>query len=122
MAKEKAQKEKVLKAASTQDRRAVIKQMRPGMKVRVHQRIKEGDKERIQIFEGMVLGHRAGLEEGATFTVRKISYGIGVERIFPVHSPLIDKIELVSQAKVRRAKLSFLRQGERKFKETQVKG
>ena len=82
--------------------------MRAGDTVRVHVRVKEGDKERIQIFEGLVIGqHRGGVR--ATFTVRKVSFGQGVERIFPLHSPVIQKIELVRSAKVRRAKLYYLR-------------
>ena len=82
--------------------------MRSGDTVRVHVKVREGDKERIQVFEGMVIGmHRGGSR--ATFTVRKVSFGQGVERIFPLHSPRIDKIEIVRGAKVRRAKLYFLR-------------
>ena len=81
---------------------------RPGDTVRVHCKIKEGDKERIQLFEGVVLGRKGHARE-ATFTVRKISYGVGVERIFPLHSPLIEKIEVASRGKVRRAKLYYLR-------------
>ena len=82
--------------------------MRAGDTVRVHVRVREGDKERIQVFEGMVIGlHRGGAR--ASFTVRKVSFGQGVERIFPLHSPTIDKIEVVRGAKVRRAKLFFLR-------------
>lgn len=80
----------------------------PGDTVRVHVKVKEGDKERIQVFQGVVLGKKGGgIRE--TFTVRKVSYGIGVERIFPVHSPHLDKIEVVRHAKVRRAKLYYLR-------------
>jgi large subunit ribosomal protein L19 len=83
--------------------------LRPGDTVRVHVKVREGDKERIQIFEGMVIGqHRGGPR--ATFTVRKVSFGQGVERIFPLHSPVVDKIEIVRSAKVRRAKLYFLRE------------
>lgn len=83
-------------------------EMRAGDTVRVHVKVREGDKERIQVFEGLVIGqHRGGAN--ATFTVRKVSFGQGVERIFPLHSPTIDKIELVRSAKVRRAKLYFLR-------------
>ena len=83
--------------------------LRPGETVRVHVKVVEGEKERTQIFEGIVIrisgrGHRT------TFTVRKISYGIGVERIFPLHSPRIDKVEVVSRGKVRRAKLYYLRE------------
>jgi large subunit ribosomal protein L19 len=82
--------------------------MRAGDTVRVHVKVREGEKERIQVYEGMVIGqHRGGAR--ATFTVRKVSFGQGVERIFPLHSPTIDKIEVVRGAKVRRAKLYFLR-------------
>ena len=82
--------------------------IKPGDSVKVHVKVREGDKERIQVFEGMIIGmHRGGAR--ATFTVRKVSFGQGVERIFPLHSPRIDKIEIVRGAKVRRAKLYFLR-------------
>ena len=82
--------------------------MKSGDTVRVHVKVREGDKERIQIFEGIVIGmHRGGLR--ASFTVRKVSFGQGVERIFPLHSPTISKVEIVRSAKVRRAKLYFLR-------------
>lgn len=83
--------------------------MKSGDTVRVHVRVREGDKERIQIFEGIIIGqHRGGSR--ASFTVRKVSFGQGVERIFPVHSPIIQKIEVVRSAKVRRAKLFYLRE------------
>lgn len=82
---------------------------RPGATVRVHQKVKEGEKERIQIFEGIVISRSGGQGMDGSFTVRKISEGIGVERIFPLHSPLIAKLEVVKQAKVRRAKLHYLR-------------
>jgi large subunit ribosomal protein L19 len=80
----------------------------PGDTVKVHVKVREGDKERIQIFEGVVIGRRGGgVRE--SFTVRKVSYGIGVERVFPVHSPGLNRIEVVRHGKVRRAKLYFLR-------------
>ena len=82
---------------------------RPGDTVRVHVRVVEGDKERIQVFEGTVLG-RSGGSSREMFTVRKTSYGIGVERIFPVHSPRIERIEVVMRGAVRRAKLYYLRE------------
>ena len=82
--------------------------MKSGDTVRVHVKVREGDKERVQVFEGIVIGqHRGGLR--ASFTVRKVSFGQGVERIFPLHSPVIDKIDVVRTARVRRAKLYFLR-------------
>jgi large subunit ribosomal protein L19 len=81
---------------------------RVGDTVKVHSKIKEGDKERIQVFEGTVIRARKGRTD-ATFTVRKVSYGVGVERIFPLYSPRIDKIEVVSSGKVRRARLYYLR-------------
>ena len=81
----------------------------PGETVRVHVKVVEGEKERTQVFEGIVIG-MSGSGSRAKFTVRKISYGVGVERIFPIHSPRIDKVEVVSHGKVRRAKLYFLRE------------
>jgi large subunit ribosomal protein L19 len=93
-----------------------------GDTVRVHVKVIEGDKERIQIFEGAVIGRKGG-RNSETFTVRKVSYGVGVERIFPVHSPVIARVEVIRQGKVRRAKLYYLREkkgkmakvGEREF-------
>ena len=79
-----------------------------GDTVRVHLKVKEGNRERIQIFEGIVIAKKhGGIEE--TFTVRRVSYGVGVEKVFPVHSPSVEKIELVRHGKVRRAKLYYLR-------------
>lgn len=85
-----------------------IPDFKPGDTIKVHAKIKEGDKERIQVFQGLVIRKRKG-KTGATFTVRKVSYGIGVERIFPLHSPTIDKIEIVSRGKVRRGRLYYIR-------------
>ncbi|NOY35485.1 MAG: 50S ribosomal protein L19 [bacterium] len=84
--------------------------LRPGNTVRVWQKIREGEKTRLQAFEGLIIAHKHGFESGATFTVRKISGGIGVERIFPVFSPNIDKIEIVKRSKARRAKLYYIRE------------
>ncbi len=79
-----------------------------GDTVKVHVKIKEGEKERIQAFQGVVISKRGGGVH-ATFTVRKVSYGIGVERIFPLHSPVIDKIEIIAHGRVRRSKIYYLR-------------
>ena len=90
-------------------RRTDLPELRSGDSVRVHTLIKEGDKERVQVFEGVVIGqHRGGSR--ASFTVRKISYGVGVERIFPLHTSRIEKIEVLSKGQVRRARLNYLRE------------
>jgi len=80
----------------------------PGDTVKVHVKIKEGEKERIQVYQGVVISKRKGMTS-ATFTVRKVSYGVGVERVFPLHSPIIGKIEVVARGRVRRAKIYYLR-------------
>ncbi len=82
---------------------------RPGDTVRVHVRIPEGDKERIQVFEGVVISRKRGGAEGS-FTVRKISYGVGVERVFPTHAPSVAKVEVKSRGSVRRSRLYYLRE------------
>lgn len=84
--------------------------LRPGDTVRVHQKIQDKGKTRIQVFEGLVLARKHGNEPGATFTVRKVASGVGVEKIFPLYSPLIDKLEIVRRAKVRRSKLYYIRE------------
>jgi len=88
--------------------RVDLPDFRTGDQIRVHVKIKEGDKERIQVFEGVVIRKRKG-NTGATFTVRKVSYGVGVERIFPLHAPAIDRIDIVTRGKVRRSRLYYLR-------------
>jgi large subunit ribosomal protein L19 len=109
-----------------QDKKITAQTARPelksGMTVKVHQKIKETDtkgktKERIQVFEGIILGVKKAKTISGTFTVRKISDGIGVEKIFPIYSPLVEKIEVVKQAKVRRAKLFYLRDYKKRLKD-----
>ena len=90
----------------------------PGDTVEVHVRIVEGDKERIQVFKGVVIRKRGGLT-GASFTVRKVSYGVGVERIFPVHSPNLDQVVVLFRGKVRQSRLYYLR--DRKGKAARIK-
>ena len=97
-----------------------IPDFKAGDTLRVHAKIVEGDKERIQVFEGVVISRANGKGNRASFTVRKVSYGVGVERIFPLHSPRIEKIEIVARGRVRRAKLYYLRQ--RIGKAARVKG
>ena len=97
-----------LRELEKEQMRAGVPEFWPGDTVRVHVRVREGEKERIQVFEGVVIGRRGGgVRE--SFTVRKVSYSIGVERVFPVHSPSIDRIEVVRHGRVRRAKLYYLR-------------
>jgi large subunit ribosomal protein L19 len=85
-----------------------IPEFGPGDNVKVHVKIKEGEKERIQVFQGVVIARHRGMAN-ATFTVRKVSYGVGVERVFLLHSPSIDRIELVTRGRVRRSKIYYLR-------------
>ena len=96
-----------------------LPEVRPGYTIKVYQKIKEGDKERIQPFEGLVIARKHGQGINATITVRKISHGVGIERIFPLHSPLIEKIQVLKKHKVRRAKLYYLRH--KSAKETRLK-
>ncbi len=98
-----------IKIFDKKDLKTDTPELKSGMKVRVWQKIKEADKERLQAFEGVVIAVKHGRGKTGTFTVRKISSGIGVERIFPLHALTIEKIEILSQAKVRRAKLYYLR-------------
>lgn len=88
--------------------RSDIPEFRAGDNVRVHVKVSEGDKQRIQVFQGVIISRR-GTGTGESFTVRKISGGVGVERVFPIHSPVIDKIEVIRRGRVRRAKLYYLR-------------
>ncbi|MCK5211834.1 50S ribosomal protein L19 [Candidatus Parcubacteria bacterium] len=109
-------------ASADKDKKSIKKEfpdLKPGMTVRVYQRIKElnikgEEKERTQYFEGMIIAKKHGKEVGGTITVRKISNGVGVEKIFPLNLPTIEKIEIKKQAKVRRAKLYFLKRGYKK--------
>ena len=98
--------------------RADLPQFRPGDTVEVHVRIVEGDKERIQVFKGVVIRKRGALT-GASFTVRKVSYGVGVERIFPLHSPSIDQVVVLTRGDVNRSRLYYLR--ERRGKAARIK-
>ena len=107
-----------LKVITEGQLKAEAPQVKIGDTVKVHVKIREGERERIQIFEGTVIAKRgSGVSE--TFTVRRVSYGVGVERVFPVHSPNVAKVELVRSGKVRRAKLYYLR--ERSGKSAKIK-
>jgi large subunit ribosomal protein L19 len=119
MAKEKSKK---------QDNKVKIEiaDLKPGMTIRVYQKIKElnskgEEKERLQYFEGMIIAKKHGNEKGGTITVRKSSDGIGVEKIFPLNMPSIDKIELKKQSRVKRAKLYYLRDYKKKLKDVKKK-
>ncbi len=124
----KTSQEKEAKEEKKQEKDKDIKDsLKPGMTVRVYQKIKElnlkgQEKERIQYFEGMIIARKHGKENGATITVRKVSDGVGVEKIFPLNLPTIEKIEIKGQIKTRRSKLYFLKRGyKKKLKKVQVK-
>src|ERR671917_587434 len=99
---------KLLDAVDAASKRSDVPDFRPGDTLKVHVRVVEGNRSRIQVFQGVVI-RRQGAGARETFTVRKVSFGVGVERTFPVHTPVIDKIELVTRGDVRRAKLYYLR-------------
>ncbi len=114
----------LIKAVEETYKKKEIPDFKVGDTVRVHVKVKEGDRERLQPFEGVVIARRGGgLRE--TFMVRKISFGVGVERIFPLHSPVVESIELIKRGDVRRAKLFYLRKKkgkEAKIKEKEIRG
>ena len=99
----------IVKNISASQNRTDLPVFKPGFVVRIHQKIKEGDKERIQIFEGLVIARKGGVGANATYTVRKISNGVGVERIYPLHSPNVSKVEVVKEGDVKKAKLYYVR-------------
>ncbi|MDQ5893263.1 MAG: large subunit ribosomal protein [Patescibacteria group bacterium] len=103
-----ATKTQVISSVKVEERKAL--DIRPGDTVKVWQKIQEKGKTRLQAFEGLVLARKHGTESGATFTVRKVIDGVGVEKIFPLYTPMIDKVELLRRSKVRRAKLYFVRE------------
>lgn len=103
-----ATKTQVISTVKVEERKAL--DIRPGDTVKVWQKIQEKGKTRLQAFEGLVLARKHGTEAGATFTVRKVLDGVGVEKIFPLYTPMIDKIDLLRRSKVRRAKLYFVRE------------
>lgn len=111
-------------AEKVTETKQALPELKAGMTVRVHQKITEqgakGEKERIQVFEGVILAHQHGNEPGATITVRKVSGGIGVEKIFPIHSPNVVKIEPVKQARIRQAKPYYLRNTKKRIKEDKI--
>lgn len=108
----------LIKALTNEQLKSEVPELNIGDTVRVHNKIKEGNKERIQMFEGTVIAKRGG-GISATFTVRRVSYGIGVEKTFPIHSPNVEKVDIIRSGKVRRAKLYYLR--ERSGKSAKVK-
>lgn len=99
----------IIREITREELRTDIPNFRPGDTVRVHVKVREGQRQRIQVFEGVVISRRGGgISE--TYTVRKVSYGVGVERTFPIHTPNVEKIEVMRRGKVRRAKLYYLRE------------
>jgi len=101
--------EKQIEEYGQQNKKTDLPDIKGGDTVRVYQKYKDKGKDKIQMFEGLVLCRKHGNEAGATITVRKIASGVGVEKLFPIHSPIIDKIEVIKRGKVRRAKLYYMR-------------
>jgi large subunit ribosomal protein L19 len=102
--------EEIIRSLEAENLKADVPDFGPGDTLRVHVRVREGEKERIQVFQGVVIGRKHGKDSSrSSFRVRKISSGIGVERVFPLHSPMLAKIEVIRYGRVRRAKLYYLR-------------
>ncbi len=126
MARTTKQATKTKVASTTKSLEEIKTILKPGMTIRVYQKIKElnpkgEEKERLQYFEGIIIAHKHGKEKGATITVRKVSDGVGVEKIYPLAMPAITKIEIKKEAKVKRAKLYYLRRGyNKRLKEKKV--
>lgn len=99
----------IIEKIEKEHQKATVPQFNVGDTVRVHTKVVEGGKERIQVFQGIVIARRGGQGINGTFTVRKISYGEGVERVFPLHSPAVERVEVINPGRVRRAKLYYLR-------------
>lgn len=108
----------IIEQLEKEQMRADLPEFRPGDSVKVHVKIREGEKQRIQVFEGVCIRKHKG-RTGASFTVRKVSYGVGVERVFPTHSPIIDRVEVTRRGRVRRSRLYYLR--ERQGKAARIK-
>ncbi len=115
---------KAVEELSQEQKKAVenVPQFKIGDTVRVHFRIVEGEKERVQVFEGVVIGRKGGESPNAKFTVRRVAFGEGVERVFPLHSPRVEKVEVIREGSVRRAKLYYLRERAGKAARVKAKG
>ncbi len=121
IAEEEAAAKKQAEEAAMEAEKVKVEDLRPGMTIRLHQKIKEGEKERIQVFQGIIIALKGNTPATKTVTLQKTSFGVMVEKIFPLASPLIEKIEVVKIAKVRRSKLYYLRDYTKRLKETLVK-
>ena len=117
----KEEEKKPVKKEKKKEEKQPLPELRPGYTVKLFQKVKEGDKERIQFFEGIVIALSGKTTATKTVTLRKVSSGVGVEKIFPLASPTITKIEIIKKAKVRRSKLYYLRDYNKKLREKQVK-
>ena len=115
---------KSVEELSQEQKKAVenVPQFKTGDTVRVHFRIVEGEKERVQVFEGVVIGRKGGESPNTKFTVRRVAFGEGVERVFPLHSPRVEKVEVIREGSVRRAKLYYLRERAGKAARVKAKG
>lgn len=120
-AKAKKEDKKPADKVKKSTEKQALPELKPGYTVKLYQKVKEGDKERVQFFEGIVIAIKGKTAATRTITLRKVSYGVGVEKIFPLASPTINKIEIIKKARIRRSKLYYLRDYDKKLKERAVK-